>query len=116
MIISLCYLFIKLVLKTCSKLAMQGGGTDLSRRTCGKRVLQARVALVVTANLPQVRFKFDASNMLWQDYLIKMDLDNILKPNLSTEKAIDVVRSMYGLEVTSIKPMGSFNDQNFYIQ
>ncbi|GBN45541.1 hypothetical protein AVEN_15848-1, partial [Araneus ventricosus] len=45
-----------------------------------------------------------------------MDLDNILKPNLSTEKAIDVVRSMYGLEVTGIKPMGSFNDQNFYIQ
>ncbi|GBO04638.1 hypothetical protein AVEN_107664-1 [Araneus ventricosus] len=43
--ISLCCLCRKLVLHTCCKF-----------------VLQARVALVVTANLLQVRFKFDASN------------------------------------------------------
>ncbi|GBM97861.1 hypothetical protein AVEN_176130-1 [Araneus ventricosus] len=35
----------------------------LSRRTCGKRVLQARVVLAVTAKLTHVRFKFDASNL-----------------------------------------------------
>ncbi|KAF8770581.1 hydroxylysine kinase-like [Argiope bruennichi] len=45
-----------------------------------------------------------------------MDIDNILKPNISAEAAVEMVRNMYGLEVTSIKPMGSFNDQNFYIQ
>ncbi|CAL1261952.1 unnamed protein product [Larinioides sclopetarius] len=50
------------------------------------------------------------------DYMTKMDLDNILKPNLTEETSIEMIRRMYGLEVTSIKPMGSFNDQNFYIQ
>ncbi|GBM02443.1 hypothetical protein AVEN_76494-1 [Araneus ventricosus] len=37
--------------------------------------LQARVALVVTANLPQVRFKFDASNFaMTREYQVKIKL------------------------------------------
>ncbi|GBN00203.1 hypothetical protein AVEN_213889-1 [Araneus ventricosus] len=45
---------------------MQARWRYLSRRNCSKWVLQERVALVVTVNLPLVRFKFDASNLLWQ--------------------------------------------------
>ncbi|GFT60170.1 hydroxylysine kinase [Nephila pilipes] len=45
-----------------------------------------------------------------------MDLDEILKPNVSEALAIDLVRIIYGLEVIDIKSMISFNDQNFQIQ
>ncbi|GBM89084.1 hypothetical protein AVEN_63700-1 [Araneus ventricosus] len=41
---------------------MQAKWRYLSRRNYSKWVLQEREALVVTVNLPQVRFKFDATN------------------------------------------------------
>lgn len=45
-----------------------------------------------------------------------MDLDKLLKPNLSEAMAIDLVETLYGLKVIEIKSMISFNDQNFRIQ
>ncbi|KAG8193178.1 hypothetical protein JTE90_005529 [Oedothorax gibbosus] len=45
-----------------------------------------------------------------------MDLRKLLKPNVTEENAIDLIRSMYGLEVIQIRRMSSFNDQNFFIK
>ncbi|PRD30904.1 UNVERIFIED_CONTAM: hypothetical protein NCL1_25009 [Trichonephila clavipes] len=45
-----------------------------------------------------------------------MDLDKLSKPCLTETMAVNLVRTIYDLEVVDIKSMISFNDQNFRIQ
>ncbi|GIX80189.1 aminoglycoside phosphotransferase domain-containing protein 1 [Caerostris darwini] len=42
--------------------------------------------------------------------------ETLLKPNVSEQLAIELARRLYGLEVTDIKRMVSFDDQNFHIK
>ncbi|KAF8770698.1 Low-density lipoprotein receptor-related protein 2 like protein [Argiope bruennichi] len=45
-----------------------------------------------------------------------MDQGILLKPNVSEQFAIDLALRLYGLKVTEIKRMVSFDDQNFHIK
>ncbi|GBM95507.1 hypothetical protein AVEN_202682-1 [Araneus ventricosus] len=45
-----------------------------------------------------------------------MDQGKLLKPNVSEQLAVDIVLRLYGLKVTEIKRMVSFDDQNFHIK
>lgn len=38
------------------------------------------------------------------------------KPALSESQAITLVENLYGLQVIKVKPLPSYDDQNFYIQ
>ncbi|GFW96575.1 hypothetical protein TNCV_2846321 [Trichonephila clavipes] len=47
---------------------------------------------------------------------MEIDIHKIRKPNVSEELAVELARTLYGLEVIEIKNMVSFNDQNFRIK
>ncbi|KAL0159364.1 hypothetical protein M9458_043089, partial [Cirrhinus mrigala] len=37
------------------------------------------------------------------------------KPNLSHSQAIEIIKRLYGLTVSVIRPLPSYDDQNFYM-
>ncbi|KAK0150719.1 Hydroxylysine kinase [Merluccius polli] len=39
----------------------------------------------------------------------------VSKPHLSEVQALEVVRRLYGLEVSTVRPLPSYEDQNFYV-
>ncbi|GFR32245.1 hypothetical protein TNCT_364001 [Trichonephila clavata] len=98
--------------------------SNFSHRGCPflREVIEQRRTLpgkVITWGRIESRFSCKSilnSIVLFIDCRMEIDIHKMRKPNVNEEMAVELVRTLYGLEVIDIKNMVSFNDQNFRIK
>ncbi|XP_078063213.1 hydroxylysine kinase-like, partial [Mustelus asterias] len=55
------------------------------------------------------------SHSLEEDKISSMEKPVLIKPSLSEAQAVELVERLYGLKVSSVRPMPSYDDQNFHV-